>query len=106
MHDEGGIGVLLGAVGAGAPQIQERGSGGGRSAALDDDGGGEGGVIGVRGVGVLIVIEGGTAEVLGEALEERWQRGGVLLVVVLRTCGGSHTAADVVIFFIAVNDDG
>lgn len=106
MHDEGGVGVLLGAAGAGAPQIQERGSGGGRAAALDDNGGGEGGVVGVRGVGVLIFVEGGTAEVLGEALEERWQRGGVLVVVVLRTPGGSPAAACIVVFIIAVNDEG
>lgn len=106
MDDEGGVGVLLGGAGAGAPQIQERGSGGRRGAALDDDGGGDGGIVGVGGVGVLIVVEGGTAEVLGEALEERWQRGGVLILVVLRPRGGAPAAPDVVVFVIAVDDEG
>lgn len=82
VDDEGGVRVGLGGAGAGAAQIQERGSGGGRGggggAALDDDGGGERGVVEVRGVRVVVVVEGRAAEVLGEALEERGQRGGVV----------------------------
>ena len=107
VDDEGGIRVGLGGAGAGAAQIQERGSGGGRcgggGAALDDDGGGERGVVEVRGVRVVVVVEGRAAEVLGEALEERGQRGGVVVVVILRA-GGAAAAAGVVL--VVVDHDG
>lgn len=113
VYHEGGVRVDLGGTGAGAAQIQERGSGGGRGggggAALDDDGGGERGVVEVRRVGVVVLVEGGSAaEVLGEALEERGQRRRVLLLVILREgmAAAAAAAAGVVVVVVPVDDDG
>jgi len=109
VDDEGRVWVVIGSAGAGAPQIQERRSSGGRGAALEDHRSGEGSIVGVGGVWVLVVVKGGAAEVLGEPLEKRRQRGGVFLLVFLRPRGwapAAPAAAGVVFVVIVVDDKG